>query len=139
MPTNSIETRVAPGQKVALSQKESEVQRSFSIGWRQTSATIGKEVKIDAIANMVVKDPGLLAINVMFNNSEKVGAAEIVEVKGKQITAQWKVKARNSGLFTAGSYSAQLTYNGTVMAVTASPLKIVAAISNADGFEPAKR
>ena len=132
-------TRVPSSQKVADRQKEQETQRTFSIVWRQTSATFGKEVFIDVTANIAVNAAALIGISIMFNNSEKVGDAEIVEVNGKKITAKWKVKARNSGLFTAGSYSAQLTYNGTFMATTGTPLKIVAAVSHADGFDAVKR
>lgn len=135
---SSVSTRVPTSQKVAANKKEDETQRSFSIAWRQTSANHGKEVKIDVTANMVVKDASLIAVNVMFNNKEKVGAGEIIEVNGKKVTAQWKVKARNPGLFTEGSYSAQITFNGTVMATTAAPLKIVAAVDNGDRFESGK-
>jgi outer membrane protein assembly factor BamB len=135
---SKVSTRVVPGQKVAPNKKEDETQRSFSIAWRQTAANHGKEVKIDVNANMVVNDASLIAINVMFNNKEKVGAGEIVEVNGKKITAKWKVKARNPGLFTEGSYSAQITFNGTLMATTAAPLKIVAAVDNGDIFESGK-
>jgi outer membrane protein assembly factor BamB len=136
---SKVPTRVAPGQKVAANQKEDETQRSFSIAWRQTTANHGKEVKIDVTANMVVKDASLIAVNIMFNNKEKVGAGEIIEVNGKKITANWKVKARNPGLFTEGSYSAQITFNGTLMATTAAPLKIVAAVDNGDRFESGKK
>ena len=131
-------TRVPTSQKVGDKQKEQESQRTFSIAWRQTSATFGKEVFIDITANMAVNDAAMVGVNIMFNNSEKVGDGEIVEVSGKKITAKWKVKARNSGLFTAGSYSAQMTYNGTFMATTAAPLKIVAAVNNSDRFESGK-
>ena len=136
---NKISTRVAPGQKVADNQKEEGAKRPFVINWKQTSATINQTVKIEAVANIVIKNPALINIDILFNNQEKIGSAEKITIKDNQITAEWTVKARNSGLYTAGAYHAKITYNGGVPGVTAAPLKIVAGRNDGDSFTPAKR
>lgn len=130
-----VSTRVAPGQKVAENQKEQQPKRPFVIGWKQTAATINQTVKIEAVANIVIKNPALISIDILFNNQEKIGSAEKITVKDNQITAEWTVIARNSGLYTAGAYHAKITYNGGVPGVTDAPLKIVVGINNADGFD----
>ena len=133
--SSRVSTRVVSSQKVAESKPEAKPKRPFVISWKQTSATINQPVKIEAIANIVIANPALLKIDILFNNQEKIGSAEIIKIEDNLVTAEWTVKARNSGLYTSGAYHAKITYSGGVPCVTETPLKIVAGRSNADGFD----
>ena len=133
--SSRVSTRVASGQKVAESKPEAKPKRPFVISWKQISATINQPVKIEAIANIIVTNPALISSDILFNNQEKIGSAEIIKIENNQITAEWTVKARNSGLYTSGAYHARITYSGGVPCVTDTPLKIVAGRNNADGFD----
>ncbi len=132
--SSKVSTRVAPNQKVAENQKEEPSKRPFVISWKQVYATINQTVKIEAVANIVVQNPALISIDILFNNQEKVGSATNIVVEKDKITAEWTVRARNSGLYTAGAYHARITYNGGVPGVTVAPLKIVAGRNNTDEF-----
>jgi hypothetical protein len=132
--SSKVSTRVAPNQKVADKQKEQEPKRPFVIWWKQTSATINQTIQIEATVNIVIKNPALININIMYNNKEKVGSATNIVVGKDKITAEWTVRPRNAGLYTEGAYHAKITYSGGVPGETAAPLKIVSSRNNADTF-----
>lgn len=128
-----VGANVTPGQKVAQNQKEPEAKRPFVIVWKKTSATINETVKIEAVANIAIKDAALISIDVLFDG-KPFGKAEKITVNQNLITAEWKVKARNSGNYTAGVYDAEIRYNNGVPGRTKESLSIVAVNRKGDYF-----
>ena len=124
---------VAAKQKVAANQKETESKKPFEVFWSRTSATIGQTVQIVGVANIVIKNPALVTVDILFNDGKYVSADSVV-VKDGQVKAEWKVKASKAGNFTAGVYDAEIRYNGGVPGKTAVPLRIVSSVPAGDFF-----
>ncbi|HLM59477.1 MAG TPA: hypothetical protein VK308_01615, partial [Pyrinomonadaceae bacterium] len=121
------------GQKVAANQKEAESKKPFDVFWGKTTATIGQTVGIVGVANIVIKNPALVTVDILFNNGKYVSADSVTVEKG-QVKAHWKVKAKNAGTFTQGVYDAEIRYNGSVPGKTNAPLRIVSNVPAGDFF-----
>jgi hypothetical protein len=106
---------VAAGQKVAENQNEKKAKKPFDVFWSKSTATIGQTVGIVGVANIVIKNPALVTVEILFNDGKYV-SADSVTVKDGQVSASWKVKAKNVGTFTQGVYDAEIRYNGSVRA-----------------------
>ena len=118
---------VGSAQKVGKNQKEIDPKRAFNVAWNKTAATIAQTVGISAVANIPVENPALLSVKILFDD-HPYAAAEQLEIKDGQITAQWKVTPYKVGNFTAGRYDVEIRYGGGgFCGKTTTPLKIVAA------------
>ena len=124
---------VAAKQKVAEGQKEAEAKKPFNVFWSTTAATFGQTVQIVGVPSIVVKNPSLLTVDILFNNGKYVSADSVAFEDG-QVKAKWKVKAKNSGNFTEGVYDAEIRYNGSIPGKTNAPLRIVSKVPAGDFF-----